>query len=168
MTSIASAATIIVDGIQAHVHAAGPIPTDPSSHATSRITGLAVAIMGDLLEAGWILPNVEPTPDIDRPGLHQSRPSTAPAFCRDLDYLAELQYRMGVTAREWATETIAFHIAMWATVRVRRAHDPLAFPYWWPDLSIEAMATRLVGTLLGGGWTSPVDIFATSPGDGAL
>jgi hypothetical protein len=167
MNPYSRAAEIITSGIQTHIRAAGPLPTDATGDHSPRITGLAVAIMGDLLDAGWSLPDVEPVPDdIDRPGWPQPRPAGAPDVYRDLDYLAELQYRMGVTTREWATKTIALHITLWATVCAGRAADPASYPGYWPDTSIEAMSTRLVGTLMGGGWLPPADIFATFGEDG--
>ncbi|MEV7006830.1 hypothetical protein [Streptosporangium sp. NPDC051022] len=98
---------------------------------------LAVVIVGELLDLGWTLPDLSSGID------------------RDLDPLAVFAYEAGHTPRGWAVRTISIHIDTWATVSAARRQNPTSFPIWRLDLSVEALATRLVGHLLDGGWSPP-------------
>jgi len=154
---INAATAIITAAVRAYVHANAGIGT--TRFGSPQLVGLAMAILADLQDAGWVLPTVEPTPpDPDRPGWHLPRPADAPAFYRDLDPLADLQYRRGTTARNWAVQEITCDLDVWSVVRAYRAEDPASCPGHHRDISIEAMATRLVGHLLDGGLTPPGEI----------
>ncbi|MEU1731406.1 hypothetical protein [Streptosporangium sp. NPDC020145] len=98
---------------------------------------LAAVIVGELLDIGWVLPDLSFGVD------------------RDLDPLAVFAYETGCTPREWAVRALSVHIDAWATVSAARQKNPDSFPIWRFDLSVEALATRLVGHLLDDGWSPP-------------
>lgn len=128
---IDEAADLIAAAVEAH-HAGG----------TTR-TGLAVVVLGGLLDAGWVLP-------------------ARPEACRDIATVARCLYVLGRTARQVATETIALHVEVWATVRAARADDPGAFPGWHRDLSTQALGRRVVGELLDVGMLPPARVRGAS------
>jgi hypothetical protein len=73
-----------------------------------------------------------------------------------IDYLAASAYRDGADAVTVAVDRIALIAETWDRVGCARSVDPQAFPGpMWADLSLEAVACKVVGALLNAGWTPP-------------
>ena len=74
----------------------------------------------------------------------------------DISGLARLSYEMGVDPLDYAERQIQILIEVHATVEASRAVAPETFPGFSPDLSLDALARRILGNLLDAGWEPPV------------
>jgi hypothetical protein len=73
----------------------------------------------------------------------------------DISALARLSYDMGVDPIDYAERQIRIHIEVHQTVVASRAVAPETFPGFSPDLSLDALARRILGNLLDAGWKAP-------------
>ena len=73
----------------------------------------------------------------------------------DFDGLASAAYRRGESPLDWAETSISIlievHIWAWSS----RIKDPESFPGYPIDLTLDALARRILGNLLDAGWTAP-------------
>ncbi len=74
----------------------------------------------------------------------------------DISALARLSYDMGIDPIDYAEHQIQILIEVHAAIAVSRAVAPETLPGFSPDLSLEALARRILGDLLDAGWQSPV------------
>jgi hypothetical protein len=74
----------------------------------------------------------------------------------DISFLAEFAYGTGIDPIDYAAgHVIKSHVSVWLTVCLGREEDPASFPAYGPDLTVDALARRIVGDLLDAGWTAP-------------
>ena len=74
----------------------------------------------------------------------------------DINALARIQYESGIDPIDFAEGEVTLAIRTHATVALSRATAPGTFPIYSPDLSLEALARRILGALLDAGWNAPV------------
>lgn len=73
-----------------------------------------------------------------------------------IDYIAALGYRDGVDTITVGTDRVALLVETWDRIGCAREANPDAFPgAVWADLSIAAVARKVLGSLLDAGWTPP-------------
>lgn len=73
----------------------------------------------------------------------------------DIDGLSAYAYKQGRDPLDWAINITDIEINVWLHVCAGRDEDPTSFPGFHPDLSVEALARRIVGHLLDAGWRIP-------------
>jgi hypothetical protein len=73
----------------------------------------------------------------------------------DIDGLSAWAYEQGTDPLDWAIKTVDTQIDVWMIVCAGRAQNPALFPGFHPDLSVEALARRIVGRLMDAGWRVP-------------
>ena len=82
----------------------------------------------------------------------------------DIDGLSAWAYETGITPLDWAINTARTEIDVWLHVCEGRADNPASFPGYHPDLGVEALARRIIGSLLDAGWRIPGDAEPGSDG----
>jgi hypothetical protein len=88
----------------------------------------------------------------------------------DIDGLSAYAYEQGILPLDWAITSVNTEILAWTHVVIGRLENPESFPGYHPDLTITALARRIVGNLLDAGWRIPgsTELTGTEPGtDGA-
>ena len=73
----------------------------------------------------------------------------------DICALASFAYDNGQDAITYAEQVIVIQLDVRSTVYVHRLENPDAFPLYGPDLTLAAVARRIIGELLDAGWTPP-------------
>lgn len=73
----------------------------------------------------------------------------------DVDGLARHAYSHGTTPLDWAAGYTENLIEVHLQVAASRAEDPATFPGYCIELTLAAVARRIVGTLMDAGWTAP-------------
>jgi hypothetical protein len=73
----------------------------------------------------------------------------------DIDGLDDWAYALGKDPLVYAETSTATLISAHELVIASRAEDPATFPGYSLDLSTEALARRIIGTLMDAGWTPP-------------
>jgi hypothetical protein len=73
----------------------------------------------------------------------------------DIDFLARYAYEQGTDpvtyAEGYVTQLLEVHLLVWAV----REDEPGAFPGYCIDLTLGAVARRIIGTLMAAGWKPP-------------
>jgi len=74
----------------------------------------------------------------------------------DIDFLAISSYAHGKSVTETAVDRVQVLLKAWQQVTEARRTDPTAFPGGaWADTGKEALARRVLATLLDAGWKPP-------------
>lgn len=84
----------------------------------------------------------------------------------DIDHLAAQSYSLGKDAIAVAIDGAAIHLQLRDVVRAGRAEDPTSFP-GYGKTDEDSIAARIIGELLGAGWTPPTDEAIKAAADGA-
>lgn len=82
-----------------------------------------------------------------------------------VDELSAWAYEQGTDPLDWAVKSIDTQIDVWMIVCAGRAQNPASFPGFHPDLSVEALARRIVGRLMDAGWRAPGNTDTLTPAD---
>ena len=89
------------------------------------------------------------------PASRSERSWQLPPIPEDIDGLSAWAYKHGVAPLDWAINSAQIEITAWMHVCAGRADNPSSFPGYTQDLSSEALARKIVGTLLDAGWRMP-------------
>ncbi len=75
----------------------------------------------------------------------------------DLGTLADFAYQtLGIDPITWATgHVVRSQLELHQAVKAARKMNPASYPEWPPDMSTDALACRIVGAMIGAGWTPP-------------
>lgn len=73
----------------------------------------------------------------------------------DIDGLSAWAYKQGIEPLDWAINCADTEITAWLHVCAGRSDNPASFPGYSPDLSVAAVARRIIGNLLYAGWRIP-------------
>lgn len=84
-----------------------------------------------------------------------SPPGGSHAGADDIDFLAQHAYSLGTDPVAYAEQQVAMIIDVFALVRAARELDPATFPGFPQDMSTDMLTRRILGGLLGSGWTPP-------------
>ncbi len=74
---------------------------------------------------------------------------------RDIDTLAKWAYARGTDPVEYAEGYVTSAIEVHLAVAESRAEDPSTFPGYCLEMTVNALARRIVGILLDAGWQAP-------------
>jgi hypothetical protein len=83
----------------------------------------------------------------------------------DIDGLSAWAYEQGTDPLDWGIACAETAITAHLHVCVGRAVDPASFPGYSRDLSVEALARRIIGNLIDAGWRIPGDSGTPTPGE---
>ncbi len=73
----------------------------------------------------------------------------------DIDGLSQTAYDYGKDPLDWAITLVKTEIDVLTTITAARETIPESYPIYVWELSPEASARRIVGHLLGAGWSPP-------------
>jgi len=73
----------------------------------------------------------------------------------DINALARISYESGVDPIDFAEGDVAMLIEAHARVAVTRIFEPGSFPGYSVEMTIDALARRILGNLLDAGWQPP-------------